>query len=217
MSKLVDSYFISLPDRKDRQDAFTKRFAGNVELWPGVIVKENEIQPREIATLNWDKKKQQYDHAKYVCGTVGCRRAHLGLMRHWLETTQSQHLLIMEDDCMATDDTCQRITLDAITNLPLGWIQVYFGGSVFGKTSPIPESNSFLSVVGVWGLEAVLYSRIGVEAASKSIQKSSCEIDHWMSVDLHPRGKSYIVNPPCWMQDTTHSSIRVKSHEKSLK
>ena len=48
---------------------------------------------------------------------------------------------------------------------------------------------------GLWQTTAILYSKDDIREALASARNARCEIDHWLGIDLHPRGVSYLVEP----------------------
>lgn len=193
ISKLADDVVvISLPERIDRQKRIAEMMAKE-KLWfrfvDGVRVKDEEIEPFEIAEVGEQDFKTVAGFAKYLRGMVGCRRAHL----RELESAKMRglkSLLIMEDDCVLEPNW--RSKLDAaLADLPPGWLQLYFSAADFRTASYV--STNLRRLTGAYQTTAILYSEAGITAALNCLRCSRSEIDHWMGNHLHPFGNSYSV------------------------
>jgi Glycosyltransferase family 25 (LPS biosynthesis protein) len=197
---------INLPDRLDRRARVEQLFRQEgipFQFSDGVRVELNEILPKEYAKVEWADKKH-LDRDTYLRGLVGCKRAH----HRCLEEARSKRLeslLIMEDDVAFRADWREPL-MTAISELPDGWVQLYFSGYPFNP--PERVDGHLLRLSGAWQTTAILYSRRGIEIAAECIESAQCELDHWMAIKLHPLGNSYMVDPQITYQIVGFSDCR---------
>lgn len=197
---------INLPDRGDRRkkvEQLLRRENIDFLFSDGVRVELSEVFPEEHAKVGWADKKH-LDRSIYIRGLVGCKRAHL----RCLEEAQSERLeslLIMEDD-VAFRPGWRDLLMRAVSELPDGWLQLYFSGHPFNP--PERVGTHLLRLTGAWQTTAILYSRRGIEMALECVRSAQCEVDHWMAVELHPLGNSYMVDPQITYQSAGFSDCR---------
>jgi GR25 family glycosyltransferase involved in LPS biosynthesis len=200
---------ISLPRRTDRRDRIaTALRTENVsfEFVDGVRVEFENVLPEEYAELGWQGKEWITDRKGYIAGTSGCRRAHQ-LCLELAEARGAESLLILEDDAVFLADWLERYRA-ATSELPAGWWQMYLSGTPFNPVEKFSERLNRLH--GAWQTTAILYSREGIRAALDCVKTAACEVDHWMALQLHPAGRSFMVNPPLTFHPAGDSDIRGK-------
>jgi hypothetical protein len=195
-----DVVVISLPERLDRRNRITEMMAREglaFRFVDGVRVAPEEIDPNEIAEVGWASFKNAGGWERYLCGMVGCRRAHLRCLREAYDTGLKS-ILIVEDD-MNFEIEWQRRLETALAELPSGWLQLYFSANEYDRSEPV--SRHLRRLNGAYQTTAILYSETGIEVALKCLQNSRMEIDCWMGKHLHLFGGSYVVQPHISFQD----------------
>ncbi len=201
-----DIAVISLPEREDRRSRIREIFAGEqlpFRFVDGVRVTDAEIRPEEVSGVGWDGK-DGIDRPLYLRALVGCKRAHV-LCLEEAARHDVHSLLIFEDDA-AFRDHWREVLQRAVSELPAGWLQLYLSGSPFRPT--VRVSEHLLRSNGLWLTTAILYSKAGIREALASARRARCEIDHWLGIDLHPRGHSYLVDPAVTYQVSGFSDCR---------
>ena len=202
-----DVVVISLPERTDRQKRFggwMRRHRVRFRFVDGVRVKDEDIDPREIAEVTKDHFKIEGGWDAYLRGTVGCRRAYLRCLEE-AYAAGVKSLLIMEDDAHLVDDWLERYAA-AIREVPRGWLQLYLSAWDFQSSQQV--SANLHRLAGAYQTTAILYSEAGIEAAVKAARCSRCDIDEWLAKHLHPYGNSYVIRPEITYQDGGVSDIR---------
>lgn len=201
-----DVVVISLPERVDRRQRVTEMMELE-KVWfrfgDGVRVTDAEIEPFEISEVGRQSFKMVAGFEKYLRGMVGCRRAHV----RQLEAAKAaglKSLLIIEDDMHFKEGWLE--TLQAgISQLPEGWMQLYFSAGEFHPS--VRVSRNLERLGGAWQMTCVLYSEAGIAAVLNAFRCSRCEIDHWLGVHLHPFGNSYVLDPQVTSQEGAVSDI----------
>ncbi len=202
-----DVVVISLPERVDRRKRFSKwmkRHRAAFRFVDGVRVRNEEIDPEEIAEVTKDHFKLDGGWEAYLRGTVGCRRAYLRCLED-AYAVGVKSLLILEDDAHLVEGWMERYRA-ALAEVPAGWLQLYLSAWDFRSSQQI--SAHLHRLAGAYRTTAILYSEAGIEAAVKAARRSRCDIDEWLAKHLHPYGNSYVIRPEITYQDGGISDIR---------
>lgn len=102
-------YYINLDDKTDRKEYMEGQF----EYWG--IKKYTRISACDGREDDLsDTLKGRYPE-NVVSGEVGCVTSHLKLLKHWLENSDENVLIVMEDDC----------DLDTVKHWPFTWREFY--------------------------------------------------------------------------------------------
>ncbi len=206
-----DIVVISLPERKDRRNRVRKLFAQErlpFRFADGVRVSDAEIEPWEISAVGWEGK-EGVDRALYLRGLVGCKRAHVRCLEEAL--LSGAHALLLGEDDVAFRENWRSHLEAAVAQAPAGWLQIYLSGHPFAPTRQVAPNLQRAN--GLWLTTAVLYSKAGIREALASARNARCEIDHWLGIDLHPRGASYLMDPIVAYQVSGFSDSRVSGGE----
>ncbi len=201
-----DVVVISLPERTDRRErvqAMMERESVAFRFVEGVRVTYEEVRWEEVAEVSEDDYKKRAGWEKYLCGMVGCRRAHLRCLQDAFDAGR-RSLVIFEDDFAFVDGWSERLPA-ALAELPTGWLQLYFSAVDFVPRTPV--SSHLRRLGGAYHTTAILYSEAGIEAALECVRRSRKEIDNWMGKHLHPSGGSYVVYPRITYQTGGTSDI----------
>jgi hypothetical protein len=197
---------ISLPERTDRRlriaamlehERIPFRFSDGVRVTPG------EIKASEIANVADHPSKRAAGFERYLCGMVGCRRAHLRVLES-AYAAGVDSVLVLEDDTVLEPGWLP-IYQAALAELPAGWHQLYF--SAMSYDEHLPVSAHLLRIQKAYATTAILYSYEGIEAALHCLRSSRCEIDEWYIRHLHSFGNSYLICPTITHQDGGLSDI----------
>ncbi len=194
LSLAGDVVVISLPEREDRRERIRQTMRGErvkFRVAEGVRVAEKELDPEEVAGVDWRPAKVVAGRSKFLRGVAGCRRAHLRCLEAAL-AAGTQSLLLIEDDMQWKDGWLERYQA-AVQELPRGWLQLYLSSVDYRRSEPVTPHLHRLQ--GAWQTTAILYSAAGIEAAVNVLRRSRYEIDSWMGDHLHPFGCSYALRP----------------------
>ena len=82
----------------------------------------------------------------YPRRAVGRRRSHIGILRY-VKALSIAPAMILEDDCELTEDW-ESIVLDALGELPAGWLQLYLTDAVTGISRRISQRISRVESCG---------------------------------------------------------------------
>lgn len=201
-----DVVVISLPERTDRRDRIQEMMARErvkFRFVDGVRVKYEELNTFEVSEVELLPFKITGGRERFLCGTAGCRRAHLRCLEHAMGAGMKS-LLIIEDDMHFEPGWYERY-LAALAELPGNWLQLYLSTSNY--RAALPFSKNLCRLQGSYQTTAILYSYAGIEAALRCIQHSRCEIDVWMGNNMHPFGCSYGIEPRIVYQNGGQSDI----------
>ena len=107
---LPEIYYINLDEQPERAKYMEDQF----KYW-GIenYTRVSAYDGREGRDLGDILKGRYPDNMS--SGEVGCVTSHLKAMKHWLENSEENHLLVMEDDC----------DLEVIKHWPFSWKDFY--------------------------------------------------------------------------------------------
>jgi hypothetical protein len=202
-----ETYVISLPERLDRRERVSEvlcREAIPFTFVDGVRVKRNEIEAREIADLGWEEFKDRSGWDRYICGAMGCKRAHIRCLED-AAAANKKSVLVLEDDVEFTSNWRAALAA-AYSELPKHWLQLYF--SAMPMIDSLDYSPHLQQLRAACQTTAILYSHDGIEAGLNCIRSARCELDWWMGLHLHPFGCSYVVSPQITYQREGYSDCR---------
>mgnify|MGYP001161167848 FL=1 len=109
-------YWINLDDKTDRREYMERQF----EYWE--IENHTRISAYDGREDDLsDILTGRYPH-NMSSGEIGCVTSHLHAMKHWLETSDEEYAIMMEDDCDLSVTSHWPFTWkDVIANAPHGW------------------------------------------------------------------------------------------------
>jgi GR25 family glycosyltransferase involved in LPS biosynthesis len=118
LSNFPPVYYINLDFRTDRKENIEKSFHNY------------NISYKRISASNYlgsEQKKWEYlvldlNEIKFPPSVVGCTLSHLEAIETWLNTSDTETAIIMEDDCDITISDYWRFDWDTlVNNLPFNW------------------------------------------------------------------------------------------------
>jgi hypothetical protein len=106
---IPEIYYINLDDKVDRKEYMENQF----EYWG--IEKYTRISACDGREDDLSSIIKGRYPENVISGEIGCVTSHLKLLKHWLENSDEQVLLVMEDDC----------DLDTVKYWPFSWKDFY--------------------------------------------------------------------------------------------
>ena len=180
------SYCINLPERPEKWNAAQsefKKLRGNV--------------------LKWNATKE-------VIGFDGCRKSHLGLMNHHLQTYGNELFTVYEDDVQFCVQNPQDAIEQAMRELPDDWDMLYLGATL---TENLKKYSPHLyRLHKAWTTHAMIFNnQNGVVDFILENNGGGRKIDVFYADVVQQRFNCFITNPMIATQRNGFSDILNKN------
>ena len=225
-------FVINLDHRTDRWNSIKKEFEEmgitNYERYSAVkpqfvqLPKEwysRLVSPQRFVILGKNEQGQilaRYNQ-DYICGSIGCKLSHYGIIKLAKERGY-KNFLVFEDDVLfnITKDEVYKILQDAIKNLPTNWDMLYLSGNHMRPLTQITENLHRVS--GTLTTHAYAMNSSIYDFALENMLNSGIEIDNYYWENIQTRGNSYTVKPTIVRQGAGYSDVlnRVVDYENII-
>jgi len=179
------AYVISLPNRRDRLDAFLRDCpssirAMDIEVWPGVT----GVKPPEWATPS--------------DGAWGAFLAHFQILAHAIRNKMNSLLILEDDACFLGGFNAKLETFAA--NLP-DWQQVYLGGQLLHHIQfpPTKVNDHVYAPHNVNRAHAYAIHKSGYQAIYEHMLKPFGDVFDHQFGRLHETGTFKVLCPAQWL------------------
>ena len=183
MNKYFDAiYCINLDKRRDRWERVSKAF------------KDSSVEVIRFSAI------EQKD------GRMGCIKSHIEILKIAKERNL-KNVLIFEDDVVFIDS----IVDNTFEQLPMDWETCYIGANL--HTNLIKYSDNLFTIKQAFSTHAIAYNNTVFDFIINkydNIEKLDDYVDIydvWLSNNIQPRNKSYIIYPLVAIQEKGYSDI----------
>ena len=183
MNKYFDAiYCINLDKRRDGWERVSKAF------------KDSSVEVIRFSAI------EQKD------GRIGCIKSHIEILKIAKERNL-KNVLIFEDDVVFIDS----IVDNTFEQLPMDWETCYIGANL--HTNLIKYSDNLFTIKQAFSTHAIAYNNTVFDFIINkydNIEKLDNYVDIydvWLSNNIQPRNKSYIIYPLVAIQEKGYSDI----------